>query len=290
MSNPLIAVTAASGQLGRLVVELLLQRYPADRLAVAVRRPDAADEFASRGLRARVADYEDPAALGAALEGAERVLLISSSEIGKRATQHRNVIAAARQAGVKFLAYTSVLHADVSPLGLAEEHRQTEAALRESGIPSAILRNGWYTENYAASIPPALAHGVFLGSAGQGHIASAARADYAAAAAAVLTADAPGSQVYELAGDTSYTLTEFAAEIARHSGQPVVYKDMPQQEFEAALRGAGLPPPVAALLADSDAAAAGGALDDRSGTLGRLIGRPTTPMTETVAAALAARA
>ena len=234
-----------------------------------------------------MADYAKPETLDAAFAGIDRLLLISSSELGQRAAQHRNVIDAAKRAGVKLLAYTSVLHADSSPLGLAEEHRATEAALRDSGVPCVVLRNGWYTENYAASIPSALAHGAFLGSAGEGRIASAARADYAAAAVAVLiSTEAQAGRIHELAGDEAYTLSAFAAAIAQRSGKPVVYKDLPEAEFRSILVGAGLPEGVATLLADSDAGAAKGALDDDSHRLSQLIGRPTTPWQTTIASAL----
>lgn len=282
-------VTGASGQLGRLVVDGLLKTVPASQIGVFVRSDKAAAEFAARGLHVHKGDYGRPDTLAAAFAGVDRALLISSSEIGQRTAQHRNAIEAAQQAGVSLLAYTSLLHADASPLGLAEEHRQTEAALKASGVPHALLRNGWYTENYAASIPAALGHGVLLGSAGGGRIASAARADYAEAAVKVLTADAPqAGRVYELAGDAAYTLTEFVAELSRQSGKTVVYQNLPQADYEAALVGAGLPKPFAALLADSDAGAAKGALNDASGELGRLIGRPTTALANTIAVALTA--
>jgi len=289
MSNPQprILVTGASGQLGRLVIDKLLETTPATQIAAIVRASKAAADLSARGVQVRVADYSKPATLDAALAGVDRLLLISSSEVGQRVPQHRNVIAAAKQAGVKLVAYTSVLHADASPLGLAEDHRQTEAALRASGISFVLLRNGWYTENYAASIPAALAHGALIGSAGEGRIASASRADYAAAAAAVLTANQDqGGRIYELAGDLPYTLSEFAAEVARQSGKPVVYKNLTEADFKAALVGAGLPEGFAAMLADSDAGASKGALFDDSHQLSKLIGRPTTPLATTVSAAL----
>ncbi|MFC0243133.1 SDR family oxidoreductase [Rhodopseudomonas telluris] len=289
MSASRFLVTGASGQLGRLVIDGLLKTVAASQIGVLVRSDKAAAEFAARGLHVHTGDYGRPETLTAAFAGVDRALLISSSEIGQRTAQHRNAIEAAKQAGVSLLAYTSLLHADTSPLGLAEEHRQTEAALKASGVPHALLRNGWYTENYAASIPAALGHGALLGSAGDGRIASAARADYAEAAVKVLTADVPqAGHVYELAGDAAYTLTEFVAELSRQSGKTVVYQNLPQADYEAALIGAGLPKPFAALLADSDAGAAKGALNDASGELGRLIGRPTTPLAETIAAALKA--
>lgn len=282
-----ILVTGANGQLGRLVINQLLQTIPAGNILAAVRTPAKAEDLAKLGIEVREADYDRPETLDRAFTGVEKILLISSSEVGKRAPQHKAVIAAAKKAGVKFLAYTSILHADTSPLGLAGEHLETEAALKASGIPFALLRNGWYTENYTASIPPALEHGAFLGSAKDGRISSAARKDYADAAAAVLTSkENQAGKVYELAGDDSYSLAEFAAEIARQAGKPVVYSDLPQKEYEKILLSAGLPDFLADLLADSDAGAAKGGLFDDSKTLSTVIGRPTTPYAKSIADAL----
>jgi NAD(P)H dehydrogenase (quinone) len=282
-------VTGATGQLGRLVIAALLRRVPAARIVAGVRHGEApaAQDFRAQGVTVRVADYSRPETLAEALAGIDRLLLISSSEIGQRVSQHRNVIEAAARAGVGLIAYTSLLHADTSPLGLAEEHRATEAILRGSGLPAIVLRNGWYTENYTASLPSALAHGVMFGSAGSGRIASAARADYAEAAAAVLTTDQAVGRVYELAGDEAYTLPDFAAEAARATGRPLRYQDLPPADYEAALRAAGLPEGVARLLADSDAGAARGALFDDGQALRNLIGRPTTPFASVIAGALA---
>ena len=282
----MIVITGANGQLGRLVIDALLQKLPASDIVAAVRNPAKAQDLAARGVQVRQADYNQPATLDAAFQGADKLLLISSSEVGQRAPQHRAVIDAARRAGVKLVAYTSLLHADTSPLGLAAEHRETEAALRASGLPFVLLRNGWYTENYAASIPAALQHGALLGSAGTGRIASAARADYAAAAAAVLTGEGQAGRVYELAGDTAYTLAELAADIARQSGKAVAYQNLPEADYKAALLGAGLPEGLAGLLADSDAGAERGGLFDDSRQLSRLTGRPTTPLATVVGAAL----
>lgn len=284
----MIGITGASGQLGRLVLNELLKTTPATELVALARDPAKLSDYAARGVQVRAADYNAPATLGAALVGVDRLLLISSSEIGQRLPQHRAVIQAAVAAGVKLLAYTSLLHADRSQLGLAQEHRDTEALLHASGLPFVLLRNGWYTENYAASIAPALQHGAFIGSAEEGRIASAARADYAAAAAQVLITPGHAGKVYELAGDAAYTLADFAAEISRQSGKAVPYVNLPQADFEAALNGAGLPGPLSALLADSDAAAARGALFDDGHALSQLIGRPTTPYAETVRASVAA--
>jgi NAD(P)H dehydrogenase (quinone) len=284
----MIAITGASGQLGRLVIAELLKSVPAGDLVAAVRNPGKAEDLAALGVQVRRADYTQPDTLESAFTGVDKLLLISSSEVGQRVPQHANVIAAAKAAGVKLLAYTSILHADTTPLGLGDEHRKTEAMLAQSGLPFVLLRNGWYTENYAASIPAALQYGVLLGSAGAGRISSAARADYAAAAAAVLLSGNQAGKVYELAGDTSYTLNDFAAEIARQSGKLVAYRNMPETDFAAALKDAGLPEGLADLLADSDAGASHGGLFDDSKTLSALIGRSTTPVSEVVKKALAA--
>lgn len=282
----MIVVTGATGQLGRLVIQSLLTKLPAGQIIAAVRQPERAADLAELGVQLRQADYTQPATLDAAFKGAEKVLLISSSEVGQRTAQHKNVIDAAKRAGVALLAYTSLLHADGSSLGLAAEHQATEALLKESGLPHVLLRNGWYTENYLASIPPALQHGAYIGSAGEGRIASAARADYAEAAAAVLTLDGQAGKVYELAGDESYTLAEFAAELSQQAGQSVPYVNLPEAEFKAALVGAGLPEALAGLLADSDVGAAQGGLFDDQRQLSRLIGRPTTALAALIKAAL----
>ena len=283
----MIAITGATGQLGRLVIQNLLNTVPASQIVAAVRSPEKAADLAALGVQVRQADYAQPATLDAAFQGVDKLLLISSSEVGQRAPQHAAVIAAAQKAGVKLLAYTSLLRADSSPLGLAAEHKETEAMLRASGLPHVLLRNGWYTENYTGSVPAALQYGAVMGSAKDGRIASAARADYAAAAAAVLTKEGQAGQVYELAGDTAYTLAELAAEIASQSGKPVVYNDLPQAAYADALVQVGLPEGYAALLADSDVGASKGALFDDSHQLSRLIGRPTTPLAEVVKTALA---
>lgn len=283
-----IAVTGAAGQLGRLVIADLLTIAPGARLSGLVRNPSASKDLADRGVRLRAANYDDPASLRAALFGADKLLLISSSEIGKRAAQHRNVIEAAKVAGVKFIAYTSILHADTSPMELAKEHRETEALIHASGVPFAILRNGWYTENYTGNVAAAVQHGAVLGSARKGRISSAARADYAAAAAVVLAShERQAGKIYELAGDVSYTLSDYAAEIERQSGKLVVYKDLPESEYKVVLQGVGLPQAFAGIIAESDAKAANDSLYDSGRQLSGLIGRPTTTMAQSVAAALA---
>jgi len=282
----MIVITGATGQLGRLVITSLLKKVPATSLVAVVRNVEKAKDIAALGVQVRQADYNQPASWDAALQGADKVLLISSSEIGQRTQQHRAVIDAAKRTGVKLLAYTSVLHADTSALGLAGEHRETEAAIRASGLPFALLRNGWYTENYAIGIPTALSLGAMYGCAGDGRISSSVRADYAEAAAVVLTSDNQAGKVYELAGDTSYTLSEFAAEISHQSGKTINYVNLPEAEYKKALLSAGLPEFLAELLANSDTGVSKGALFDDGKQLSKLIGRPTSTLETAVRAAL----
>lgn len=285
----MIAVTGATGHLGRLVIDHLLRRgAEPSEIVAAVRSPAKAADLAERGVVVREADYTKPDTLGPAFDGVDRLLLISASDVGRRAAQHRNVIEAAQGAGVGLLAYTSVAHADASPLMLAAEHRETEAAIRASGLPFVLLRNGWYTENYTGTLAQTLQQGAILGSAGDGRVSAAPRNDYAEAAAAVLTTDGHEGAVYELGGDDAFSMAELAEEITRQSGTDVVYRDLPPEEYERALVGFGLPDDAAALLRDFDEAIAEGALLVESGDLRRLIGRPTTPLADAVADALRA--
>ncbi|MCU6182266.1 SDR family oxidoreductase [Citrobacter cronae] len=278
----MIAITGATGQLGQHVIESLLKTVPASQIVAIVRNPAKATALSQQGITVRQADYSDEAVFSTALQGIDKLLLISSSEVGQRAPQHRNVINAAKAAHVKFIAYTSLLHADTSPLGLADEHVATEKMLAESGIAYALLRNGWYTENYLASAPAALEHGVFIGAAGEGKIASATRTDYAAAAARVISEEGHAGKTYELAGDAGWTLSQLAAELAKQSGKKVVYQNLSEADFAAALKGFGLPAGLAEMLADSDVGASKGGLFDDSHTLSKLIGRPTTSLADSV--------
>ncbi|MFP8907401.1 SDR family oxidoreductase [Streptomyces atacamensis] len=282
----MIVVTGATGQLGRLVVEDLLTRVPADRIVAAVRTPEKAADLAERGVQVREADYDRPDTLMTAFEGAEKILLISGSEVGRRVPQHQAVVDAARQAGADLLAYTSVLHADTSTLPVAGEHRATEEAVKASGLAYSLLRNGWYNENYIPTAQQGAATGTIIGSARGGRVASASRADYAAAAAAVLTGDGHDNTVYELSGDTAFTMDDLAAEVTAVTGTPVVYQDLPAKAHAKALADAGLPEPVVEMLVAIDAGTAEGQLADTTGDLSRLIGRPTTPLRTTLAAAL----
>lgn len=284
----MFAITGASGQLGRQVIEALLTHVPAESLVAIVRNPVKVADLAKSGVQVRTADYNDLTALTEALTGVEKLLLISSSEVGQRVVQHGRVIEAAKQAGVKLIAYTSLLHATHSPLGLGAEHVATEQLLAESGIPFVLLRNGWYSENYLASLPAALEYGVFIGSAGEGKISAAPRADYAAAAAKVLTLDNQEGKVYELAGDDGWTLAELSAEISQQTTTPIRYQNLSEADFKAALLNAGLPEGLAAMLADSDVGASTGGLFDGQHQLSQLIGRPTVPLSDSVKKALSA--
>ncbi|TBV00066.1 NAD(P)-dependent oxidoreductase [Stutzerimonas kirkiae] len=278
-----IAVTGATGQLGRIVIEKLKQKVAASEIVALVRNPGKAQGL---GVNARQADYSRPETLETALQGIATLLLISSSEVGQRIAQHGNVIEAAKKAGVGHIVYTSILHADSSPLSLGIEHRQTEALLRASGLAFTLLRNGWYTENYTGSIPAALAGGAFIGSAGEGRIASATREDYAEAAAVVLTGPGHVGKTYELAGDQAWTLAELAREVSRQAGREIPYRNLSEADYRAALEQAGLPSGLAALLAESDVGASQGGLFDDGRQLSALIGRPSTPLSVSVARAL----
>ena len=277
----MIAVTGATGQLGGLILAgLKAKGVPAVALA---RDPAKAEGL---GTEARAFDYDRPETLAPALAGVETLMLVSGSELGQRERQHKAVIAAAKAAGVTRIVYTSLLRADTSPISLAPEHVATEAALKASGLAYTILRNGWYTENYLPAAQSALQHGAVVGAAGEGRIASAARADYAAAAVAVLTGAGHDGATYELAGDDAWTLADLAAEVSRQTGRAIPFVPMTEAAYAGVLEQAGFPAPVAAVYAGFDAAAAEGALFDDGGDLSRLIGRPTTPLSEVLAASL----
>lgn len=285
-----VVVTGATGQLGRLVVQALLDRnVPAGQIVAAGRNTDKIKDLADRGVQVRAIEFADPAGLRSAFAGAEKVLLVSGPEVGSRLDQHRNAIEAAKQAGVELLVYTSVANADTNLMQLAAEHQATEDALRTSGVPFVLLRNSWYLENYTEQLATYLEHGTVFGSAGDGLVSAATRADYAAAAAAVLTADGQQGKVYELGGDKPFTLIELAREVSAASGRSVAYRDLPEDEYARLLVGAGLPEPVAAMLADSDRGIVRGDLHVTSGELSRLIGRPTTSLAQAVAAAVDAQ-
>jgi len=283
-----LVITGATGHLGRLVIEHLLdQGVPAQDIVAAGRATTKIKDLADRGVAVRAIDYDDPATLRDAFSRADKVLLISGSELGQRARQHRNAIDAARQAGVALLAYTSIANVGTATMRLAEEHQATEAALRASGLPYALLRNSWYIENYTGQLPTIRQHGAVIGSAGDGQVSAATRADYAAAAAAVLTSDDPG-RVYELGGDQAFTLTELAAEISAQTGQDISYHDLPAEQYAQVLTGAGLPEAVAAIVADSDRGLARGELFVGSTDMRQLIGRPTTTLREAISTSVAA--
>ena len=278
-----IGITGATGQLGRLVVDYAKKSTSSSNIVALVRDPEKAKDL---GVEVRAFDYNKPEALEAQLKGIDRLLLISGSEIGKRVQQHENVIKAAKAAGIKLLAYTSLLHTDSSPIFLASEHLPTEKILRASGITYAILRNGWYTENYTQSISQNITAGAVFGCAGQGKISAAARKDYAEAAAVVLTGEGHEFKIYELAGDESFTLSDLAAEISKQTGKKIVYNNLSEAELVEVLKNAGLPEQMAGAFASIDTHIANGALYDNSHQLSQLIGRKTTPLSAVVKEAI----
>ena len=281
-----IVVTGATGQLGRLVVEALLDRgVPAGEVVATGRRTEVLDDLAGRGVVVRRADFADPASLRAAFAGAEKVLLVSGSEVGRRVEQHGNVIAAARDAGVQLIAYTSITRADTSTLLLAAEHRATEQLLSEAGLTTVLLRNSWYLENYTAQLPVYLQHGI-AGAAGTGRVSAATRADYAQAAAAVLATDGHAGAVYELGGEP-FSMEELARTVSGATGRTIHYTDLPVEQFQQVLVGAGLPEPLATTYADADRGIADGELLVEGSDLEELIGRAPTPLADAVDAAAA---
>lgn len=273
------AITGATGQLGRLVVQYMKQRNAAAHLVALVRTPEKASDL---GFETRHFDYDQPATLEPALEGIEQLLLISGNAIGQRKEQHERVIKAAKAAGVRRIVYTSLLHADRSSLSLAVEHLATEQAIQASGMTYTILRNGWYTENYTGNLQSAIAAGALIGCAGQGRISGAPRKDYAEAAAVVLTTPGHDNAIYELAGDTAFTLTDLAAEVSKKLGKDIAYQDLTEAEYANVLTKAGLPAPLAAVFASFDTGAAKDDLFDDGRQLSSLIGRPTTPLSEVI--------
>jgi len=283
----MIAITGANGQLGLLTIQHLLTKTDASNIVALVRNPEQATKLQALGVQIRHADYNTPSTLTSALSGVTKLLLISSSEVGKRAQQHQNVINAAKEAELQLFAYTSILNADTSPLALAEEHKTTEAAIVAARLPAVILRNGWYSENYTQSANGAIQAGALAGCAQNGQFNTAARSDYALAAATVLTSnDVQIGKTYELAGDESFTLTELAKLLSSQSGQTIPYTNMSQQEYTDLLVQIGLPEGLAFALADSEAHAAEGWLANRSNTLSKLIGRPTISISESLAQSL----
>ncbi|NYV72943.1 SDR family oxidoreductase [Streptomyces sp. UH6] len=281
-----IVVTGATGHLGTLVINELLNRVPAEEVAAVVRNAEKAAPLAERGVELRIADYDSPATLRDVFRPGDVVLLISGSEVGRRIPQHTAVIEAAKAAGVARLAYTGVLGGPDADFKLADEHKATEQAILDSGLTYTFLRHGWYTENYTEQLPVQLEHGV-AGSAGDGRIGLATRADYAAADAVVLTEQGHENKAYELSGDTAWSLAEYAAELSRQSGKEVSYHDLPAEAYRSVLTGAGVPEPMAQILVDVDTSAiARGLLQGGTGELARLIGRPATPVADTIADAL----
>jgi len=284
----MIAITGATGQLGQRVVEGLLKLMPASGIVAAVRDPAKATALRYLGVHVREADYDRPETLVAAFQGVEKVLLVSAVIPGQRLRQHMAVIDAAKKAGVKLLAYTSLLRCDTSQLTLAAEHNATEIYLKASSLDFVLLRNGWYLENHLGAVPSALAQGTLIGCSGGGRFAAATRADYAAAAVAVLTQPGHTNKTYELANDDAYSMSDFAALLSAQTGKPIVYADLPPSDYELILLGLGLPKMIVDVVIDADLKAPLGELESDSSDLSRLLGRPAMPLSVAVASALGA--
>jgi NAD(P)H dehydrogenase (quinone) len=278
-----IGVTGATGQLGRIIIEKLKEKTLADTILALVRSTQKASDL---GVEAREFDYDQPGLLAGALKGIDKLLLISGNEVGKRFPQHANVIEAAKKAGVKLIAYTSLLRADTSTIGLAPEHLETEKAILRSGIPSILLRHGWYTENYTASLANVVSGGVLYGASGNGRISSAARTDYAEADVVALTTAGNEGRIFELAGDEPFTMSDLAKVISQVSGKDIQYKNLSVAEFTAILVKSGLPEGAAQFYAGVHVSTEKGDLFDNDHQLSRLIGRPTTPLSEVIKKAL----
>lgn len=282
-----ILVTGSTGNLGQQVINHLLETdIEPSEIAALARDPDKASDLNERGIDVRRGDYTKPDTLHAAVEGIDKLLLISSSEVGGRAEHHRNMIEAAKEGSIDFIAYTSGLKADSSPMSIMDEHRETEEMIRDSGIPYTFLRNGWYSENYTEQLEQALNQGALVGCADEGRISAATRSDFAEAAVTVLTEDGHEGEVYELGGDEAFTMAELAEEVTQQSDTEVVYRDFSEEEYVDVLVERGVPESQVSMLAETDRAIAEGALYTDSDDLHRLIGHPTTRLTDAVAEAL----
>ena len=280
----MIAITGANGQLGTLVIDGLLEKVPASQIVAIVRNRESANALQQLGVQVREADYDQPESLEAAFRGIDKLLLISAVVPGQRLRQHKSVIDAAKKSGVSFVAYTSMLKADTSNHVLAAEHLATEKYLAESGMNFALLRNAWYLENHMGMIEPALQHDALVGSAKEGRFASASRADYAGAAVAVLTQAGAPNRTYELAGDTSFSMSEFASELSEQAGKQITYNDIDPDAYRSLLSGLGLPPMIVEVVVDADLKAQQGAFESSSSDLSRLLGHPTTTLAQAIRA------
>lgn len=275
-----LLVTAASGQLGRLVVDALLQRgVPASDIVAGVRTPSKADDLSARGVSVVEFDYARPETLAPVLTGVDRVLLISGTD-ADRVSGHRNVIAVARDAGVGRLVYTSAPRVDEIDYALGADHKATEEAIAASGLSATVLRHNWYTENYLDAVARAADTGEIVAAVGDARVASASRRDYAEAAALALITDDLAGQTLEVGGDVAWTYDELAQAATEVLGRPVTYTAVTIEQLTAGLEAAGLDAGTAAFVAGIDDAIARGALSQTDGTLSRLLGRPTTPLVD----------
>ncbi|WP_296280102.1 SDR family oxidoreductase [uncultured Acinetobacter sp.] len=279
-----IAITGATGQLGELVIQNLLKSTKAENIVALVRNVEKAQSLKQQGVELRLFNYDQPETLVPALEGIDKLLLISANEIGRRTPQHQAVIQAAISANVPYIAYTSLLNAPTSLLGLAQEHRETEALILQSGLKYTFLRNNWYNDNYLVNVQHTAETGILYGSTQDGKISSASRLDYAEAAATVLSTKGHENKIYELAGSTSFTLADLASYIANASGKALDYQNISAEDYTQALTAAGLPSALINVIVDADIQTTKGAMFSDSKDLERLIGRKTTPIQDQVTA------
>jgi len=284
----MIAVTGANGKLGQLVIRELLRVIPSYQIVAAVRSPEKAEDLRALGVQLREADYDRPETLEVAFRGVDKLLLISAVQPGERFRQHKAVIDMAKRSGVKLIAYTSMLRTDTSRMILANEHKATEEYLQNSGLEFVLLRNGWYLENHTETLSSAIEHGVIIGSAGQGRFASASRADLAAAASTVLTQPGHVNKIYELAGDHSYSMYEFAEEVSKQVGRSIAYNNLTPAEYEAQLLSFGVPKMIVDVIIDADVRSSTGELDSSSRDLSKLLGKNTMALSDVIKVALQA--
>jgi NAD(P)H dehydrogenase (quinone) len=282
----MIAITGASGGLGRRVAELVLEQADPTQVLLLTRTPDRLKDLARRGARVEKASFKNPTGLKQVLVGVERLLLISTDAIGGRVDHHRQAIAAARHAGVWHVAYTSVAQpSSDNPSLIAGEHAQTEQALRESGMDWTFLRNNLYAEGLIPAVQQAAESGLWVTNAGEGRTAYVSREDCARAAAAVLLTDGHEREVYDITGPEALTQAEIAAIAAEHAGVPIEVILQDDAEYAVDLEAAGMPAPVVELIVSFGEAVRRGFLSKVSTDVQALTGQPPRSVREVLQAA-----
>ena len=273
-------VTGATGKFGTKVVETLLKTVPASQLAVSVRKPEKAEGLRARGVEVRQGDFDHPQSLDSAFAGIDRLLIISADGDNEtRIRQHRDAVAAAERAGVKFIAYTSLVNATESKNLFAPTHQATEEAILKTGIPYSFLRNNWYLENEIPGIQGVLAGAPWVTSAGDGRVGWALQQDYAEAAATVLSGNGHENKIYELSGK-SLTQEEFVSLLGSVLGKEVTVQQVDDTTYADIMKNAGIPDFVIPILVDIQKSIREGTLDFESNDFEKVLGRPATPIKE----------